>query len=339
MRREHSPALFGWLWIGLRSHGKLRPWAMVLALAVVSGLSACAGPGAFINEDLRGTKLPDPQRVILVIYTHGSVGNASRDPCLPLGGPMSGAYAVPEVIRELETDNEGSPLVVYALCDPSMGTELGKQLEKQRPAPCRDKIPASGVGWPRDESQIKVCLRARKITEQVRLLVAENPGLERDRIFLAGTSAGAWASLLAMDLAQRSGAPLANAVIGFAPAFSGKISQRSRGWQKIRTKHMTFLTGEDGKQPSYSLPALLFGFEGDPYETPAALASLSSRDGIALLIVPPADRDADSCEPPWWRFWMSAHSCHRNSWFAEEYVATVRQFIACRRTDPTQQRH
>jgi pimeloyl-ACP methyl ester carboxylesterase len=102
-------------------------------------------------------------------------------------------------------------------------------------------------------------------------------GVSPARIFLAGHSAGGWASLMA---AARFGHKL-NAVVAFAPAFAGPRAEVDRypwWWQEARPRQVQELLAAP------ALTALVFAYDDDPFETPEDLAFLVQRHpGVRLV--------------------------------------------------------
>jgi pimeloyl-ACP methyl ester carboxylesterase len=102
-------------------------------------------------------------------------------------------------------------------------------------------------------------------------------GVSPDRIFLAGHSAGGWASLMA---AARFGHKV-NGVIAFAPAFAGPRAEEERypWWrQEARPRQAQELLDAP------SLTALVFAYEDDPFERPADLGFLVEAHPAVRLV-------------------------------------------------------
>lgn len=282
-------------------------------------MNGCQGHSQFVPGGEVGLLLPDPAHDILVVFSHGSVADKEPDGCRPMGGSLFAGFSVPDMLVELPSDDPA--LRIYALCTRSiLGDKGGLAAEAARPSPC---LPDGGP-------QKKVCKRARAIEALLADIIKANAGtdgaplLTSDRIFLAGTSAGAWASLLLM--AEEREAPLANAVIGFAPAFAGK-TPHMEDHKVIFDRHLEHLA-------KHSRRALLFAFEGDPYETPMTLAPLEENPQVELVDVPAPTDDPAICDPPAWRFWSTPHACAYRDAFDRSYRTRVLDFIRCRVADP-----
>jgi hypothetical protein len=213
-----------------------------------------------------------------------------------------------------------------------------------------------------------MCKRIGELEELIWNFRHANPDLDAQRIFLAGTSGGAWSSLLAL----RARPDLANAVIGFAPAFLRFAERQKRGFQDL--KRLTRLNPEYGPDscqtdsstecrrlerlckryrrlgPGYvvrcrqldwisnpdrhmgrQLPALVYGFYGDPHEDPNTLEPLWSTPGVVFVDQPRPPRALWTCRPT---IGGNAHSCNHRHWFAEEEYSNILAYVRCRARDP-----
>lgn len=211
-------------------------------------LSACAGVSQYlvghVDEDPNRQSLDDPQNTILLIYNHGSQPEFSLDHCYP------NSWTTPAVIKRLNGRQiSGRTVRVYGLCSNGF---LGNYNHRAR------------------QGEAKVVKRSRKIAAEIERFQAM--GVPKEQIFLAGHSAGAWASLLLMSEGEAG----ANAVIGFSPAFAGRSDGRSLGWQRLRQQHIESLTDAG------SIPALIYAVEEDEFEPADALVFLRSVDGVQL---------------------------------------------------------
>ncbi len=203
------------------------------------------------------TALERPNDHVLVLFNHGSRAEPRSDRCDPAG------RTTPDVIKSLAGEELlGLTIAVYAYCTPS---RKGSYRHQQ------------GKGDP------KVLNRAKDIEA----IVADYQalGLASERVFLAGQSAGAWASLLV----ARRGSVAINSVIGFAPAFAGRVGRRPPGWRQLRENQVAFL------QKAPRLDALIFAFDGDPYEPPEALSFLRRIPGVDLRALPSDVIDGVPC--------------------------------------------
>lgn len=158
-----------------------------IAAAVVAALIAAIGA----TPSRAGVhNVPRSER-ILIVYNHGSDGTDSRAQCKPFGRPLW--------IRSLD------------------GTFVASRwVEVVYPCtPVAERYSEAG-GWKR----LSVLERADRISARVEKHVAE--GYVRRNIFLAGQSAGGWASLLL----KRHNPGQFNAAIVTAPAFNGQRVER-----------------------------------------------------------------------------------------------------------------
>lgn len=140
-----------------------------------------------------------------------------------------------------------------------------------------------------------VCKRAGDIAKVVNERAKKYP---RRQIFLAGHSAGAWASFLIKRHTPQS----VNGLILTAPAFGGKRDHRTclepscgvdeapaLRRMKIRAHHENHLTDNPGKS---SLDALIAGFPCDDFGWPSELP-LGPKSGAELHIFPPVEVRGD----------------------------------------------
>ena len=142
-------------------------------------------------------------------------------------------------------------IVVYALCSSVRGKiKLRPHLER-----------------------LKVVKRAAEIRARAHAFSAL--GIPRDHIYLAGHSAGAWASLLVL----RHHPDTARAAIAFAPAFAGVKAKRPPIWQDLRLRQQNQLSR------ARRIEALVFAFEGDAFNTIEDLAFFRSIPGIEFIAI------------------------------------------------------
>ena len=228
-----------------------------------AALSACAPvEGRYINpkpalKDGKATAFQQPDDHVLLLFNHGSRAEPRADQCDPDG------RTTPGVIKSLAGEEIlGLTIAVYAYCTPS---RKGSYRHQQA------------------EGDPKVLNRTRDI--EVIVADYQARGLAPERVFLAGQSAGAWASLLV----ARRGLVTINSVIGFAPAFAGRRGRRPPGWQQLRDDQIAYL------HQAPRLDALIFAFVGDPYEPPEALSFLRNVPGIELRALPSDVIDGVPC--------------------------------------------
>ena len=222
---------------------------MLMACAPCARAQLAAPDGAYLApaprlEGQGPLALAEPGDSIVVIYNHGSKQEFRRDSCAARGG------AKPGVIADLAGATLASKRVaVFVYCTPSKTGTFDHR---------------SGRGEPKIER------RSKEIADLAEAYAAA--GVPRRQIFLAGQSAGGWASLLAVGRSAET--PEIGGVIAFAPAFAGRRADRSPGWQMLRDRLARELAGF-----AY-LPALVYAFEGDSLERPEDLAFLSRVPGV-----------------------------------------------------------
>lgn len=272
--------------------------------AVLAALAGCAGVG----EPTQVAPLAPGE--VLVVYHHGSNLEWLSDGCRPSPpGFAAGDLELPAVLAELDRD----PFVrVVAVCTNTVGDREARHLEAGRAMPC---TPAEGASRAA-RRQLKVCKRAKLMREWLAGLAPAPP---RERVFFAGRSAGAWASLL---LAAGSDRPF-NAVIAFAPAFSGDVNARRRlpALNATRKAHYRYL------ESRAALPALAFGSKGDPYEDPedqTGLARLRAVPEFHLVVLPD---DGSTCQ-------FGPHFCADVASFVGKELPLIEAYILCRVADP-----
>ena len=265
--------------------GRGRPAAGAVAAAL---LTACSSPGAMLRPAPAGLAPRPPAAVAsdvaLVIYSHGSREEFLADRCAPRGD------TTPSVVRDLVGARiAGFRLAVYADCTP---TRRG------------DFVAAQHAGAPKVEE------RAADLERLIERFWAA--GLPPQRIVLMGHSAGAWASLWT----ARDADPPVAGVIAVAPAFAGPARTRSAGWRWLREVHERELAA------SRRLPALVFAFRDDAFETPQTLSFLERIPGVDLVAVPPAGADPPACAG------ATAHRAIFTPCFEREQQARIRAFLA-----------
>lgn len=261
-----------------------------VVLLVVGCLHAKANvSGEFVPKkehwkSARGFSIPSPKAKAVVIFLHGSFIEKMDDACDP-GGEVAG-FSVPEVIRQLAgTKVAGLEVLVFAPCDGQ----------------------ATSVGEP-----IKIDQRVAAIEHT--LIELDRAGIDRSRIVLMGHSAGGWAALLH----QKRHPGSVNSVIAFAPAFAGKRQGRPEEWQR---RHET-QASEIGS--AEHIPALVYAFDNDAYNTPDDLSFLSRVTGTRLLRLPDKAIGGVACEIP---FFSSSHSHAYRKCFSETQADVLLDFL------------
>lgn len=227
---------------------------LAAALAALALLAGCASPGAVVippgHHPARATAAQLDPDGILLLYVHGSRQEYLRDRCFP------NSVTTPRWLRHFAGARIGGlPVSVYADCTPNRTGDFDHRERTGEP---------------------KVVKRMRDLEVSVARFVEH--GFAPRRIFLLGHSAGGWAALLA----AADGDPPVAGVIAFAPAFAGPLRTRSAGWQWLRDEQAAQLANSE------RLPALVFAYRGDAFETPAALAFLRPIPELGMITLDPA---------------------------------------------------
>ena len=210
-----------------------------------SGAWLSPAPALTGNDPLA---LADPQSTAVLVFLPGSSAEGKPDSCRPLE-PRLGT--TPNVVRKLAGQTiGGKTLAVFGFCS---DTKLGS-FRKDRYA-----------------GQPKVIGRRNDLRTLVRAF--RDTGLPAGRLFLAGHSAGGWAALLL----QRQYPAEINAVVAFAPAFTGPRANRTASWNRLRQEMVDHLGEAAGLQ------ALVMAVTDDPYNRPQDLAFLEAVPGVHLI--------------------------------------------------------
>lgn len=198
--------------------------------------------------------LADVDRKILLIFNHGSKQSGQEDFCEPNG------RTTPDVIKQLQGETvDGREILVYEFCTESIGIK--------------------GILGSKNRG------RVREIETLVRDF--QKQGVPARQIFLAGHSAGAWASLM---VARRNNVDF-NAVIAFAPANSGKKKHRSRrGWARL-TRLIRYMSD------ARSIPALVYAFDNDEFNDTETLGFLRGLQGVTFVNYDGRDIAGVTCKP------------------------------------------
>jgi pimeloyl-ACP methyl ester carboxylesterase len=128
---------------------------------------------------------------------------------------------------------------------------------------------------------------------------------------VAGHSAGGWASLVAL----RDNPEAIGAAVAFAPAAFDRAATRPPDVQALRRQRYAEMTA------ATRLPALIFGFDGDAFETAADLSALATIPGVRLVAMPEPGFDELGCV-------LEPHIRVRDLCFSETQDVRLRGFIA-----------
>ena len=208
-------------------------------------------------------KIDNKENTILVIYTHGSMGDQKLDKCL------SKWNLVPQVIRNLHNKKINNfEVKIYRLCSGVRGWSKSEQ----------DKM------WKHHEKTGNLSLKDSKgellITNQKqnqKLKVIENTidkfadnGFKN--IILAGHSSGGWQSLKI----QSNNDNLIDGVIGLHPGAGGTVKNRKEWpwWEDIRY----YGFGDFSK-----LNAIIITHDKDNYNSPNDYSSLKKSNDVEFL--------------------------------------------------------
>ena len=246
-------------------------------------------PGEFVPKKenwkhSQGFSIPNPSSKVVVVFLHGSFIEKLDDKCDP-NGETSG-FSVPEVVRQLAgTKIAGLEVVVYAPCD-------GK---------------ATALGEP-----LKIDQRVAAIEETLAEL--GRAGIDPSQIVLMGHSAGGWAALLHEKRYPGS----VNSVVAFAPAFAGKKRDRPDIWQQRHDEQVAEMGSAN------QIPALVFSFDNDAYNTPGDLNFLSRIKGTTLLRMPEMAIAGVACEIP---LFASSHAHAYRKCFSDTQTNVLLEFL------------
>jgi pimeloyl-ACP methyl ester carboxylesterase len=264
-----------------------------VVLLVASCLHAKANvQGEFVPkknhwQNPRGFNIPNPKSKAVLLFLHGSLVEKLDDTCDP-NGEATG-FSVPEVVRGLAgAQVSGMEVIVFA--------------------PCHGR--ATAMGEP-----LKIDQRVTSIDRALKEL--GQSGVDPSQIFLVGHSAGGWAALLHGKRHPGS----VNAVVAFAPAFAGKKRFRSEVWQRRHEEQTAEI------QSAARIPALVFAFDNDEYNTPEDLAFLSGVKDATLLRVPDKAIGGMECEIP---LFSSSHSNAYRKCFSSTQSEILLEFLRAR---------
>lgn len=239
----------------------------------------------------RGLSIPHAKSKVVLLFLHGSMVEKVDDTCDPDGD--SPGFSVPQVVRQLA------------------GAQVSG-LEVLVVAPCHGR--ATQFGEP-----LKIEQRVAAIEHTLQELA--RTGVDPARIFLVGQSAGGWAALLHQKRYPGS----VNSTIAFAPAFAGRKRWRPDHWQQRHEAQSAEILS------AKHIPALVFAFENDAYNSPEDLAFLAHIEGTTLLHMPEKSIDGIACDISWFG---SSHSQAYRKCFGQTQSALLLNFI--RQRLPTQ---
>ena len=228
-------------------------------------------------------KIDNKENTILVIYTHGAMGDQKLDKCL------SKWNLVPQVIRNLHNKEINNfEVKIYRLCSGVRGWSKSEQ----------DKM------WKHHEKTGNLSLKDSKgeflINNQKqnrKLKVIENTiykfadsGFKN--IILAGHSSGGWQSLKI----QSNNDNLIDGVIGLHPGAGGTVKNRKEWpwWEDIRYYGFGDFT---------KLNAIIITHDKDNYNSPNDYSLLKKSNNIEFVDI--SDSKCKKKKYSWWISWFS----------------------------------
>ena len=227
-------------------------------------------------------KIDNKENTILVIYTHGAMGDQKLDKCL------SKWNLVPQVIRNLHNKKINNfEVKIYRLCSGVRGWSKSEQ----------DKM------WKHHEKTGNLSLKDSKgeflINNQKqnrKLKVIENTiykfadsGFKN--IILAGHSSGGWQSLKI----QSNNDNLIDGVIGLHPGAGGTVKNRKEWpwWEDIRYYGFGDFT---------KLNAIIITHDKDNYNSPNDYSLLKKSNNVEFVDI--SDSKCKKKKYSWWISWI-----------------------------------
>jgi len=266
---------------------------VMLSILLVSCASKNNSQFISDNQYDQDTFLKDqPGNNIIVIYNHGSTSEYKKDPCHP--ERSQNVWGTPLVIRDLSGKSlDGTMIQIFTLCS---------------------EIPNGDYNSLTRKGELKVLKRADEITHKIESFI--QMGVPPKQIFLAGHSAGGWASLMVL----KKNPDMVNSAIVFAPAFAGKFKSRSSGWEWVYSEQKKELID------SFHLPALVYVFQKDPYNRLEDLIFLETINGVTMIHYQADYPHGSSCD----NVMFSGHRTTFNRCFSEGETDTILNFIRSR---------
>jgi hypothetical protein len=254
------------------------------AVAAARCLAPMPAPTRYGSAD--PLPIADPRAAIVVIYSHGSEPPTQPDPCEM--DRINAPYGVPWVVHALDGATIASRhVIVDGFCTPTRVGVLDPQIGQLS----------------------KLAPRARDIAARAAAYVVA--GVPPRQVIVAGHSAGGWASLMAL----RDHPEAIAAAIVFAPAGFDRAATRPPAAQALRARRYAEMTAAS------RLPALIFGFAGDAFETADDLHALAAIPGVQLVAFPDPGPAGRRCV-------LEAHIRVRDLCFSETQAPRLREFIA-----------
>lgn len=224
------------------------------------------------GKSISDIRISNPAQARIIVYTHGQSRGSQVSDC------RRSSNDVPATLLQLEDHNTR----IFYLCSKA----------------------SDGGG----EKGYYVYLRVKEIMNLLKRL--EELGVRRDRVVLAGHSAGGWSALMAQSLHEGQ---VPSAIL-FAPAFAGPKTEEGLypEWRRVaRPKQVKQL------ETGAPLKALIFSYFGDKYEEPDDLTFLSARGANKIEMVSYACPENEN-----------QHRNHLSDCKSNETSAKIKQFLS-----------
>lgn len=215
-----------------------------------------------------------PDKTVLIRYNHGT---SDKNNC---ARSLFGKY------KEL-------PRWARKISGHHITDQAGRKYDIKVEFVCTNEPPGS-FGSDAEACDLGVCRRSNLIAKLIDERAHECP---RRQIFLAGQSAGAWASLLIKRHAPKS----VNGLILTAPAFGGRRIERTctkptcsedeaPAWRRMRIRaHHEDYVAQSGGTAFNPLDAVVVAFPCDSFGWPSELP-IGSEQGVTAWIFPPIEQ-------------------------------------------------